>query len=187
MEFKTQKSVDDYIKEHGFFTSSDKLFMKVSDIEWVCIDDRKERIISHIKNNTDPLTDLAVVFPTISLTTFANYEGREQSISSHIFLLEEIKDSKKFLNRKNWRLIRLEQALRIENTTIKYLIYDVDKRDYNIIKESFLNKTDMKSAYTIRNITKLVKLNKEDFTNKYKDAYEIELKRFEELGIYQND
>ena len=77
-EFKKQKEIDNYINERGLFLSGNNLFMKVGEYDWININDRKDKIISHIENNTNPFSDLSITFPTISLSVFANYENREE-------------------------------------------------------------------------------------------------------------
>lgn len=186
--FTKQKEIDDYIKDNGLFLSEDKLYMKTGEFDWININDRRERIIQHIRNNTSPLTDLAVTFPSISLSVFSNYNNREESIANHLVLIDEIKKSqKKFLNNKDWRLIELKTPYRKSNDSIKYLIYDIVKKDYNPIKESFLSDKDLKSAFEVVNLSVIDKLINDKLINRYDKAYEIELKRFGEIGVYNQD
>lgn len=186
--FTKQKEIDDYIKDNGLFLSEDKLYMKTGDFDWISIDDRKERIIQHIKNNTSPLTDLAIIFPTISLSVFSNYANREESIATNVMLIEEITESqKKFLNNKDWRLVELKAPYRKNNESIKYIIYDISKKDYNPIKKSFLKDKDLKAAFEVDNIVIIERIIKDKLINQYDKAYDIELKKFNEIGVYNQN
>lgn len=68
-EFAKQIEIDNYIKEMGLFLSENNLFMKIGNYDWININDRKDKIISHIENNTNPFSDLSITFPTISFMT----------------------------------------------------------------------------------------------------------------------
>lgn len=185
MEFKTQKEIDKYINERGLFLSENNLYMKVGVFDWININNRKDKIISHIENNTSPFSDLAVTFPSISLSVFKNYEDREQQIATNLLLLDEIeKSQKKFLNKKDWRLIKLNAVYRKDKEVIKYLIYDLKQKEYNPIKKELLTDREIKTAFEIKNISVINKLSNDNLKNRFDKAYEIELKRFDEIGIY---
>lgn len=187
MEFKTQEQINQYINDRGLFLSDDKLFQKCGEYDWINIDSRKNRIISFIENNISPFSDnLTVTFPSIALSVFSNYENREESIAAHIELLEDIKESgKKLFNNKNWRLIKLEKHHKIENETIQYLIYDVSLKEYNPIKKQFLNDKDLKSAFEVKNIIVLNKLNNDNLKNRYESQYKNEVEKFDAIGVYK--
>ena len=158
--------------------------MKVGDYDWININDRKDKIISHIENNTNPFSDLSITFPTISLSVFANYENREESIANNILLLDEIKNSQNKFLKKDWRLVELESFYRKDGEVINYLIFDIKEKEYNPIKKEFLTDKEIKSAFKIKNMTVINKLSNDNLKNRYDKAYEIELKRFDEIGIY---
>ena len=100
-------------------------------------------------------------------------------------LFDEIKQSqKKFLNNKDWRLIELKSNYKIENTPIKYLIYDIAAKDYNPIKKEFLNDKDLKAAYEVKNIMVINKLNNDNLINQFNEPYQKELERFNKIGVY---
>lgn len=183
-EFTKQIEIDNYIKEMGLFLSENNLFMKVGVFDWININDRKDKIVSHIENNTNPFSDLSITFPTISLSVFANYESREQSIAKNLFLLDEIENSQKKFLKKDWRLIELESFYRNDGEIITYLIFDIKQKEYNPIKKELLTDKERKSAFKIKNMTVINKLSNDNLKNRYEKAYEIELKRFDEIGIY---
>ena len=183
-EFTKQIEIDNYIKEMGLFLSENNLFMKVGDYDWININDRKDKIISHIENNTSPFSDLSITFPTISLSVFANYENREESIANNILLLDEIKNSQNKFLKKDWRLVELESFYRKDGEVINYLIFDIKEKEYNPIKKEFLTDKERKSAFKIKNMAVINKLSNDNLKNRYDKAYEIELKRFDEIGIY---
>lgn len=183
-EFTKQIEIDNYIKEMGLFLSENNLFMKVGDYDWININDRKDKIISHIENNTNPFSDLSITFPTISLSVFANYESREESIANNILLLDEIKNSQNKFLKKDWRLVELESFYRKDGEVINYLIFDIKEKEYNPIKKEFLTDKERKSAFKIKNMAVINKLSNDNLKNRYDKAYEIELKRFDEIGIY---
>ena len=183
-EFTKQKEIDNYINERGLFLSGNNLFMKVGEYDWININDRKDKIISHIENNTNPFSDLSITFPTISLSVFANYENREESISNNILLLDEIKNSQNKFLKKDLRLVELESFYRKDGEVINYLIFDIKEKEYNPIKKEFLTDKEIKSAFKIKNMTVINKLSNDNLKNRYDKAYEIELKRFDEIGIY---
>ena len=183
-EFTKQIEIDNYIKEMGLFLSENNLFMKVGDYDWININDRKDKIISHIENNTNPFSDLSITFPTISLSVFANYESREESIANNILLLDEIKNSQNKFLKKDWRLVELESFYRKDGEVINYLVFDIKQKEYNPIKKEFLTDKERKSAFKIKNMAVINKLSTDNLKNRYDKAYEIELKRFDEIGIY---
>lgn len=185
MEFKKQNEIDKYICESGFFLSDDRLYLKTGVFEWKDINDRKNNVVEFLKKNINPLYDLEVIFPTIALSVFKNYENREAAINDNTALFEEITQSqKKFLNRSNWRLIELESVYRNENEAIKYLIYDISTKEYNPIKKSFLNDKDLKAAFKVKNIMVINRLNNDDLKNRFDKQYERELKKFDAIGVY---
>ena len=149
-EFAKQIEIDNYIKEMGLFLSENNLFMKIGNYDWININDRKDKIISHIENNTNPFSDLSITFPTISLSVFANYEGREESIANHILLLDEIKNSQNKFLKKDWRLVELESFYRKDGEVINYLIFDIKEKEYNLIKKEFLTDKERKSALKLK-------------------------------------
>lgn len=186
MEFKKQSDIDVFIKEKGLFLSDNKLYLKVDDFDWISINDKKDKVTDYITNKINPLSDATVKFPSISLSVFANYEQREEIIARQVLLLDEItKSQKKLFNNKNWRLIELETFYKIENEKIQYLIYDVAAKEYNPIKKSFLKDNEIKAAFKVKNIMVLNKLNTDNLTNKYEESYEIELKRFNDIGVFK--
>jgi hypothetical protein len=149
-EFAKQIEIDNYIKEMGLFLSENNLFMKIGNYDWININDRKDKIISHIENNTNPFSDLSITFPTISLSVFANYEGREESIANNILLLDEIKNSQNKFLKKDWRLVELESFYRKDGEVINYLIFDIKEKEYNPIKKEFLTYKERKSALKLK-------------------------------------
>lgn len=149
-EFAKQIEIDNYIKEMGLFLSENNLFMKIGNYDWININDRKDKIISHIENNTNPFSDLSITFPTISLSVFANYEGREESIANNILLLDEIKNSQNKFLKKDWRLVELESFYRKDEEVINYLIFDIKEKEYNPIKKEFLTYKERKSALKLK-------------------------------------
>lgn len=149
-EFAKQIQIDNYIKEMGLFLSENNLFMKIGNYDWININDRKDKIISHIENNTNPFSDLSITFPTISLSVFANYKGREESIANNILLLDEIKNSQNKFLKKDWRLVELESFYRKDGEVINYLIFDIKEKEYNPIKKEFLTYKERKSALKLK-------------------------------------
>ncbi len=186
MEFKTQKQVDNYIESLGVFLSNDELHMKVgNDInEHILINDKRKKIIDYVDKNTSPFVDLTVTFPSLDLKIFSDYKGREQTINQNKVLLDDIKSSKKYL-KNNWRLIHLEKPIFIEKRKrIKYLIYDIKEKQINYLKECFVEDKEKNNASSIPNIVWLKNLITENFENQYNQAYDIELKKWENIPIY---
>ena len=99
-------------------------------------------------------------------------------------MLDEIKNSQNKFLKKDWRLIEWESFYRKDGEIITYLIYDIKQKDYNPIKKEFLTDKEIKSAFKIKNMSVINKLSNDNLKNRYDKAYEIELKRFDEIGIY---
>lgn len=184
MEFKNQKQVDEYINNLGVFLNSGELCMKTDNNNYIVIDDKKNKIIDYVNKNTSPFSEVSVSFPIIDFKVFNDYNNREDKIIKHKIMIDEIQKSKKFL-KKGWRLIRLKKThLDKSNKKIKYLFYDFKKKMCNPIKEEFLDSKDLNNAYEVKNIVIIRNINKETFDNEFADAYQIELKKWEKIPIY---
>ena len=184
MEFKNQKQVDEYINNLGVFLNSEELCMKTDNNNYIVIDDKKNKIIDYVNKNTSPFSEVSVSFPIIDFKVFNDYNNREDKIIKHKIMIDEIQKSKKFL-KKGWRLIRLKKThLDKSNKKIKYLFYDFKKKICNPIKEEFLDNKDLNNAYEVKNIVIIRNINKETFDNEFADAYQIELKKWEKIPIY---
>lgn len=184
MDFTKQKQVDDYINSLGVFLDNDELYMKTGKEDFILIDSKKQRILDYVDKNTSPFVDLTVRFPVINLKIFTDYEKREKEIEKNSEIFNEIKDSKKYA-KKGWVLIGLGKSYPTQEFgRVKYLIYDYNNRDFNPIKDDFLEEKDIKNSYSISNIAKLKKINSDTFENQYKKAYEIEMKKWNEIPIY---
>ena len=183
MEFKTQKEVDDYIVSLGVFLNKGELCMKTNDGDYIIVDDKKAKIIDYVERNTSPLSEIKIVFPTINLDVFDDYTGREQNIEQYKKYLSQIKDSKKFL-KNGWRLIRLKKKTSVEKEYVEFLIYDYNSKSYNPIKDEFLDSKEKEKAYELPNISILNKLQKENFENQYKQAYKIEMGKWDDIPVY---
>lgn len=183
MEFKTQKQVDEYINNLGVFLNSGELCLKTDNNNYIVIDEKKKKIIDYVDKNTSPFCEVSVTFPTIDFKVFNDYNNREDKIAKHRQVFDEIKDSKKFL-KNGWRLIRLNQTYIDKSNRIKYLIYDFKSKEYNSIKESFLDSKDLNNAYEVNNIVTLENINKESFYNEFADAREIELTKWDKIPVY---
>lgn len=105
-------------------------------------------------------------------------------VNQNKVLLHDIKSSKKYL-KNNWRLIHLNKPIFIENRKrIKYLIYDIKEKQINYLKDCFVEDKEKKNASSIPNIVRLKNLMTENLENQYADAYEIELKKWRNIPIY---
>lgn len=184
MEFRTQKQVDDYINSLGVFINQDELCMKTDSDNYIVIDDKKRKIINYVDKNTNVFSEVKVTFPIIDFKIFKDYHIREKTIAKHKQIVDEIKDSKRFL-KNGWRLIHLKKSYFDKSRdSIKYLIYDLKEKIYNPIKEDFLDDKDKKNAYEVSSIMILKNVDKETFENQYADAYKIEKKKWEKIPIY---
>lgn len=184
VEFNTQKEVDNYIKSLGVFLNKGQLCMKTDDDNYILINDKKPKIINYVENNTSPFSEINISFPTINLEIFDKYNSKEEKIETHKMIMDEIKDSSKFL-KKGWRLIHLKESYRDDSRKkISYLIYDYGNRTFNPIRDDFISKSEKKNAYDVVNITVIKNLQKEDFENHFKQAKEIEMKKWDEIPIY---
>ena len=100
MEFKTQSEVNSYIHQLGVFLHDDKLYLKNAEDDYICINDKMEKLMDYIENNTSPLSEVTVTFPVIDFKIFDDYHNRNRTIEENALTIEELKESKKFLKKK---------------------------------------------------------------------------------------
>lgn len=182
MEFKTQTQVNSYIQQLGVFMHDNKLYLKNAEDNYICINNKRERLMDYIENNTSPLSEITVTFPIIDLKIFDDYNNRNRTIEENALTIEELKESKKFL-KKNWRLIKLNKPVLYENERIHYIIYDLKGKQYQPLRNAFIEPADIKKSYQMANIVRVKNLIHENFKNQYEQAYQTELKNWDRIPV----